>query len=175
MSKRFGRNQKRALTAKMQQAQGEASRFEEAYTLNKALSDRQGRQLRSLEHSMDRVARILGDRFYGLPPISQRVQNLRDSMRIPKQRSVLPFMPNEDVAEMLVFAVEELQSISASVQLETMREMIHIYLETPDGRKAYALSRRAWHEMKGDREHMAEHFGRLIGNELAHFIASGER
>jgi hypothetical protein len=175
MSKRFGRNQKRALTAKMQHALGEASRFEDAYTLNKALSDRQGRQLRSLEYSMDRVASILGDRFYGLPPITQRVRDLRDSMRIPKQRSVLPFMPNEDVAEMLVYAVQELQSITASVQLENMREMIHIYLETPDGRKAYALSRSAWHQMKGDREHMAEHFSRVIGAELSHFIANGER
>lgn len=175
MSKRFGRNQKRTLTAKMQDAQIEARRFEEAYAMSKALSEHQGRQLHALENSMGRVAGILGDRFYGLPPIKQRVDDLRQSMRIPKkQRSVLTFVPNEEFAEMLTFAVEELQSVTASVQLEAMRGMIHINLETPDGRKAYALSLSAWHQMKGDREYMAERFSRLIGSELAHFIAKGE-
>ena len=186
MSKRFGRNQRRALSAQVaelaEKASYEASkadRYIEADRMNRGLLGHQSGQVENLKQALRDVADALGKNFYGLPAVVQEIDRMYPGQRIrmPKPLTSAELMPlsSDQLCELVTCAVYELESISATVKRDQIMGDVHVLLETPDGRKAYAVSQSAWQELRRDPKRMRQQFLPMIADELARFIAGGER
>lgn len=170
MSKRFGRNQKRALRAKVDQ-------FAEAHEMDRALLSRQRQQIDTLNAAIKTVAIELGDHFFALPPVQRAVDRIFDTYRLPKQipAAALRFLEGEELCHLVEHAVYELSMVTASAARDKITGSVHIMLKTPDGRTGYAVSMSAWESIRRDKRRMAQQFLPMIADEMAHFIATGER
>lgn len=170
MSRRFGRNQKRALRTELTIAQGNADKFQYAYELADGINKHQNHLVREQTDALQRIARVLGPNFYGLAPIKRRLDHLGNSFQLPKMRDPIEFLDNRELPEMVAYAVEQLQAVQAKVRRDQITGAVHILLETPDGRRTYAVSASAWAQMKRDRRYMAEVLVKEIGQAMAEYI-----
>lgn len=170
MSKRFGRNQKRALLKQI-------SQYATSIEMDRALLSRQRQQIHSLNDTIKTVANELGDHFFALPPVRRAVDGIFHNYRLPKETpaAALRFLEGDELCHLVSHAVHELSLVTASVARDKITGSVHIMLETPDGRKAYAVSMSAWESIRRDKRRMAQQFLPMIADEMAHFIASGER
>lgn len=149
MSKRFGRNQKRAMRELLANAESKASSLEEGISQANILS----RHLRQkLDHAQDvirEVAYVLGDTFIALPVRTSSVQMLMDRYRVPAIRdmpSLREAMYSHGAAEQCVsMMVHELQGNQLKTTRDHLRGMIHVAYLTPKGDRHYAISESAWY------------------------------
>jgi len=145
MSRRFGRNQKRAMRSALVEFGKQLE-----YTQNTVNSLRQ--QMYSNEQALRLVASILGDDFVGLEPRTIKVDSL--------DRPYYPFQPRSsmdkfnafadpgDLADAVACSVLEIEPNRAKVVY--YEEQIRFHLMTPAGEAAYGMSRQAWERMPAD-------------------------
>lgn len=186
MSKRFGRNQRRALSAQVAELADKAAyetdraeRYIESDRMNRELLSHNAAKVEELTQALRDIAEVLGPHFYGLPAVIHTIDQIYPGYRyrLPKPLTLAEVMPlsSRDLCELVTHAVYELQAISATVRRDKIMGDVHVLLETPDGRKAYAVSQSAWHQLRRDPKRMRQEFLPMIADELARFIAGGER
>lgn len=170
MSKRFGRNQRRAL-------QAEVNKYVTAHEMDRALLGRQRQKIETLTAAMRTVAGELGEHFFGLPPVQHAVDRIFDTYRLPKQvpAEALMFIEGAELCALVEHAVYNLSMVASSVERDRITGSVHIMLEAPDGKRFYAVSASAWESLRRDKRRMAQQFLPMIADEMASFIARGER
>lgn len=150
MSRRFGRNQKRAMRAEID-AKGAAVKDLER-RLDAVIANQ-----RPMRETIDNVARALGKHFIGLPPITQAVNRLADSHRIPTLKrtfdTIMPLVDDDMARSMVDLAVHELDvhRFDSRAPCQTLGGDMHIYLRTNQGQIAYAISDTALASMDAKR------------------------
>lgn len=178
MSKRFGRNQKRAMRELIEFNAKTAANLSESLLMEQGLKAHIRDKLDEANEILADVARILGRNFAGLKPevreISEQQREYPYRMHPPIPTDFAQF--NSDAApELVSYQLYELEHIYPKIVRDRITEAVHIHLQTPDGRKSYAVSASAWFQMKMDRRRMFKEFAPMIADELAHFISRGER
>lgn len=170
MSKRFGRNQRRALRE-------EVEKYVKAHEMDRALLGRQRQQIETLTAAMRTVANELGQHFFGLPPVQRDVNRVFDIYRLPKPiaAETLMFIEGAELCALVEHAVYNLSVMTASVERDRITGSVHIMLETPDGKRFYAVSESAWDSLRRDKSRMAQQFLPMVASEMASFIARGGR
>lgn len=170
MSKRFGRNQRRALRE-------EVNKYATAHEMDRALLGIQRQQIKTLTAAMRTVAGELGEHFFGLPPVQRAVDRVFDIYRLPKPiaAEALMFIEGAELCALVEHAVYNLSMVAASVDRDRITGSVHIMLETPDGKRFYAVSGSAWESLRRDKRRMAQQFLPMIADEMANFIARSER
>lgn len=179
MSKRFGRNQKRVMREQIAFNAKTASNLSDALLMEQGLKAHIREKLDEATEILGGVARILGRHFAGLKPEVHQIDSHRREYpyRLHPPAFDIDFSTffENDVPKLVSVQLYELEHVYPKAVRDQITGDVHIHLQTPDGRRSYAVSGSAWHQMKKDRRRMADEFGRMIGEELAAFIAGGER
>lgn len=171
MSKRFGRNQKRAMRQDIYNLQEKLGVKNEALNMCQGLAAHMRTEIREQQEALDRVARVLGKHFFGLPAVKDRMSYLPEPYRMAAEASITRAFGAREVPELVTYATEQLQYLRSETLRNPITGAVHIELETPDGRRTYALSYQAWQEMKKDKDYMARIIAREVSQSLAEFIA----
>lgn len=162
MSRRFGRNQKRAMRAKIAGLEFMADlRQQEVAKLS---SD-----LRDANTVVERTAQVLGDHFATLPAQTREVKEMQSSFQV----SI--FQPNRSYsiqgAVMHALSAMEIDVYQASLHVDDLRNMIHLRYASESGQVGYGLSQQAWLRLReGELKEMIQ---KQIAPEMARLLARG--
>jgi hypothetical protein len=131
---------------------------------------------RNNRETVSNVARILGESFIGLPPVTRLVQRIEHNYRMPERMPLdrlLECSPDDAKREMVagLLHIIECRPLHLRSQIDDMRRLIHMRLETPDGQIGYALTDDAWLQMRNDRR-IVEYLGEMVASELAQHFRS---
>lgn len=141
MSRRFGRNQKRAMRSALVEFGKQLE-----HTQNTVNSLRQ--QMYTNEQALRLVARVLGDDFVGLEPrrilIDTFDRTYYQAPRMPMERLMELAEPGE-LADAVAYSVLEIEPNRAKVAY--YEEQIRFRFDTPSGDVSYGMSRQAWDRM----------------------------
>ena len=139
MSKRFGRNQRRALRQQLEQEQQRAQQLAgNLEYISRSSSGERAELLRVLRN----VADTLGEHFAALPAQVRKSTGLPDVIFERGRsisRSMSPHGMISAVSEMI--EIIELHRIDASSNIDMLRGAICVHLKTPAGRSACYISR----------------------------------
>ena len=158
MSKRFGRNQKRAMRAKMIE-------LERAVELLKLEAEMVRSQLRNANAIIERTAQVLGDHFVTLPLKTQELTG------IPNRFKVSIFKPHlhryAEINEAVLDALEyiNMDTHQTFVRIDELRGMVHMRCRSIGGDVAYALSDQAYRKLS--EAHLVDLISQQIAPEMA--------
>lgn len=177
MSKRYGRNQKRAARQAIAELQKSSQMLNDALLMQQGISEHQRRKIETMRESLDDVARELGPYFYGLAPVKRLIDEHQDRFRLPAPIpfDALRFVDNDEISRLVSHAVYELSFLKASIERDRITGSVHVDLETPSGKRCYALSASAWESMRKDEKRLFRQLAPMIADELAKFIARDGR
>ena len=159
MSKRYGRNQKRAAREKIVELQRalDMQRGIAVYTRNK---------MDNYEATINRVAKVLGPNFYGLPAVKREVDVVRQNYRMPSADSASAFMMMQPdmKADLVRYAVNNLDVMLCTSDMDYLRDTVHLMLHGRDGKIGYAISRNAMETATV--EDVIPYFTQLVAREM---------
>ena len=143
MSKRFGRNQKRAMRADLSNARASLERKEKELAATR-------QSVRPMRDALDDVARVLGKHFIGLPTVEHYVNELQDRYRMPRATPAdfLPLSDNHDMAMLVSIAMDYLEVGRMRSVVDELRGQIHVRFRLPDGELSYGISMSAMKSMR---------------------------
>ena len=156
MSKRFGRNQKRAMRAQI------AGR-DDIIALKDQSLDRIYKDLKQANEVMERTAQVLGDHFATLPVQTVEVKEMLDRFRVSIFQPNRCSYVNEAVLSALHYI--EMEPYQAGVRADELRGTIHMRYESLSGEVGYALSDHAWRQLSED--HLVELLKQQIAPRMA--------
>lgn len=137
MSKRFGRNQKRAMREEIAKEKERASLSERH--LKASISNQA-----PIREALNRVASVLGKHFYGLPPVQMHIGAIQKSYRMPRIQDAAVFAETGLMSSLINYAIDELSVMSCSAARDEMRGTVHLRFETPAGHFGYGISEAAF-------------------------------
>lgn len=159
MSKRYGRNQKRAAAAKLADLQ-------HALDMNNGLHSHMRRRLDNYEATIKTVVRVLGPHFYGLPVVKREVDTIRHNYQMPKidQEQAFSMMGADIQLSLVRHSINTLDVMTCSTKFDKLKESVHIVLQTPDGKIGYAISESALNQAQYD--DVLPHIIQMIAKEM---------
>lgn len=155
MSKRFGRNQKRAMRAQIDSALrlSETQKTLKLEAMRQLVSTRD--RIHDLERAIELTREVLGEFFVTLPPVTKELHQGVDVLDVPHSQPRDRYMPYQDCAELVGMAMrfEQLEAIRHDIQkhFEDLRGMMHIRFRTGAGTMSYAFSPNSFKGMKRER------------------------
>lgn len=160
MSKRFGRNQKRKARQAIDQANAWIANKDETIKLLLRTNDIQSK-------AIDDTVRVLGRRFFTLPPDEMDLDYRLDRVRLPVMRELGPYMTarNSDNIAKLSMALHEVEIMRPETVRDELRRAVHFNVRYAGGRWGYAISDQAIRECPEDM------LTQMISQELANYIA----
>lgn len=162
MSRRFGRNQKRAMRAKI-------ADLENQNELKERKTEDLRNDLRLANTVIERTAQVLGDHFATLPVQTYEVKEMQSRFQV----SI--FRPNREYhmqrAVMDALNTVDVDVYQASLHVDELRSMIHLRYASESGQVGYGLSQQAWMRLReGQLQEMIE---KQIAPEMARLLARG--
>lgn len=136
MSRRFGRNQKRAMRATI------LEQATELRSADKRISELKNAQ-RTMRDALEEVARVISPYFIGLPATARQVDMITHNYRVPARAAIqnyLPTVSNGEMASLISCAVYELENHRVDGVLDKLRNQVHFYLRSGRGECAYSIS-----------------------------------
>lgn len=130
MSRRFGRNQKRALIK-------QAEQLRDALAMSNGLTADQRATISLQDESLRRVADLLGPYFAGLPPRNMPAREIPREWRIPGTPRATAATVYEQIDTL---RVHTLKFIDAESFVDKLSGRMHIKVETPLGVVAYGFT-----------------------------------
>lgn len=159
MSRRFGRNQKRALRAQIRAQEQEIERF-------KVIRESLNARLKHADEVIERTAQVLGDHFVTLPVKTHEVKDLLERFQV----SI--FQPNRsyaiNAAVMRALEVVDIDVYRASLRVDELRGSIHMRYQSINGDVGYGLSEDAWRKLS--EAHLVDMVTKQIAPEMAKFL-----
>lgn len=155
MSKRYGRNQKR----KARQVEQD---LREAVQMDRALLQRQRRDIDAMAGVIQDTRRVLSHHFATLPAQEEWVQHMH-GIRLPLHNSATRYGFPDEIATELSCYLQRLETLEASGRLEPFGQL-HMRLRTPTGEVGYSISPGAFRGF--DRQRLADHLAREISRLL---------
>lgn len=161
MSKRFGRNQKRAMREQIKIL--ERSVLCKNEKINELRTD-----LYASSVVIERTKQVLGDHFVTLPVQTTEVEDMlrRFKVSIFSPTEVSYSKTNSAVLDALDYI--ELDTHQASVHADELRGMIHMHYRSISGEVAYSLSDNAWRKLS--ESHLVELLKQRIAPEMAQHL-----
>lgn len=171
MSKRFGRNQKRAMREKIKEVE----------YLNQVCSEllKSVRTERDdLREVVDRTKCVLGEHFISLPLKTLEVEEILDRFQ------VIPFQPHRifspsqsyEAQAMVLESLHylDMETHQSSLRVEELRGTMHMRYRSVSGEVAYSLSDHAWRNLS--EAHLIDLLKKQIAPEMAqHLIRERKR
>lgn len=159
MSRRFGRNQKRAMRAQI--------RANEKIIECKTQSIKEMRRdLDEANAVIERTSQVLGDHFVTLPVKTVEVKDLLERFQV----SI--FQPNRsyaiNAAVMRALEVIDIDVYRASLRVDELRGSIHMRYQSISGDVGYGLSEDAWRKLS--EAHLIDMVTKQIAPEMAKFL-----
>lgn len=138
MSKRFGRNQKRALRAQLAECRGQLRKSQETcQALRQQMSEN--------EQCVRDVGQILGKHFAGLPPQFVRAMNIHPDMYLPACGASTDDPQVRSVRYHLMLLTKY-----QGARRDELSEMLHCRFITPAGDMAYGINEEAFRRMPSE-------------------------
>lgn len=140
MSKRFGRNRRRAMEARI-------SQLEDAHKMDRALQAHMRGTLDRQNSTIQRVQRILGDYFIALEPRTLRTD--AHNIRVPKpiEMANVEMLSGTTMCEVLDRNLTVLERVDFRTHRDALTAKMHIRVATPLGTAGYAFSDGAFQYM----------------------------
>lgn len=151
MSKRFGRNQKRALVAQLEQKEidigllrrmGESART----AIRQKEKDLRGMTI-NLETAIEAIQEartILGEYFAGLPPTVLEVANIPKFVTLPRRVLLSDVSGCADEFVQTARMVERLEAVEGGAWADDLTGKMHVQFKTPLGDVAYGFNHRTF-------------------------------
>lgn len=153
MSKRFGRNQKRALVAQLAQTTSDKGVLQRMVEGTQATNRQQQKDLRGLQtnliialEALDTVRARLGRYFAGLPPTVLEVEHIPKYVTLPVPSGLGTADIGSHVAEIVDVAsmVERLSAVECGAWTNDLLAQMHVIFKTPLGDVAYSFNHRTF-------------------------------
>lgn len=163
MSRRFGRNQKRAMQKSIEQ-------LKSSLQMQEGLARHMRERMSESDYTIRLVAEILGENFVGLPPEEISIEDSSQTVSVhARHGSDIRMMRDEDVMRGLQFSIHRLEKMQLSIQRDKMMGDIHFRYSTPSGDVGYTVSRSTWDSLpKSVRFEIAYH---NIAKDMAHYLS----
>ena len=168
MSKRFGRNQKRAMRQQINAAQEQSEKFEHAHQMSLGLQKYTSARLEEAASTLRLVAEILGKNFVALEPEQINVYGHSVPMPRPQPRNIQR-MHSTEIIESVTESLLNFKLCEFKAELDALRENIHFRYITPAGDVGYAINAQEW--LKMPRRVRIEFAQREIARDMAHNLA----
>lgn len=171
MSKRFGRNQKRAMREKIKEAEYFNQLCSELMKSVRTERD-------DLREVVDRTKCVLGEHFISLPLKTLEVKDILDRFQVTPFQPHKFFTPNQS-REMQAMVLEslhylEMETHQSSLRVDELRGTIHMRYRSISGEVAYSISEHAWHKLS--EAHLVDLLKQQIAPEMAqHLIRERKR
>lgn len=157
MSKRFGRNQKRAMREQIAHQRSEQASLERMYDNSRGQLRATEARVHELNSAIELTREVLGEFFVTLPPVTKPLREGVDVLHLahsqPRDRyDRMIYGACAEVVDM-VQRFESLEAIRSDIQqhFEGVRGMMHIRFRTAAGVMSYAFSPNSFKGMKRDR------------------------
>ena len=144
MSKRFGRNQKRAMRNKIQ---NQEKLLEHHIEIISSLNW----DIRQANNIVNRTADILGEHFASLPSKTTEVKEI-----LPRYRNFTPHQssytsgPISTAAIFVDNALDYIDTYQAALSIDDLRKTMHMRYISHSGSVGYGLSDTAWRKLSED-------------------------
>jgi hypothetical protein len=176
MSKRFGRNQKRALVAQLQTekeiSQALHSKFNQsdyARKMDQQLNKELGQIISEQKYIIEDVKRMFGEYF-----IAFNAQCVDDNLKVlpeyyyVQDREIMNFssmaMRNTCANEIVRRTIKHLQVSKGTIHVDAIRQDIHFYLKTSNGDLGYCVDPQTWRKIP--RRNLIQMICEMFANEL---------
>lgn len=164
MSRRFGRNQKRAMRADIKSAESRERAQKmlklEALSLVKSTSEK----IYELEKAIEHTRQVLGEFFVTLPPITKQVRVGVDVFDMPVTEPARAYYPyGADVPELTsqLARFEQLEVMGHQIErIAELRGMMHLRIKNGAGLMSYAFNQHSFRGFR--REKVADIITRSI-------------
>lgn len=165
MSKRFGRNQKRAMRAQIRD-------HEEAIKIKNQTILELKRILNESNAVIERTSQVLGDHFVTLPVKTREVEEIlnRFQVSIFNWGSCIPrSIPRSvKINQAVDYALFYIDTHQASVRFNELQQTIHMRYSCINGDVAYALSPMAWKKLS--HAHLENLIAQQVAPEMARVL-----
>lgn len=166
MSKRFGRNQKRAMRL---QIQSQAELIER----NKNALGSIKTDLNQANEIINLTAEILGEHFISLPVKTKEVEEIQGRYRYSVRMPPISYVSHGEMAirSFVDNMLSYIETHEANIFVDELRHTIHMRYQSLSGRAAYGLSEKAWRSLSEDqlvvliKEQIAHDMARLLVRE----------
>lgn len=161
MSKRFGRNQKRAMRAQIRAAE----KIIEIKT--QSIKDIR-RHLDAANTIIERTSQVLGDHFVTLPVKTREVEEILNRFQVsifPDRAGILRSVKINQAVDYALFYIDTHQ---ASVRFDELQQTIHMRYSCINGDVAYALSPMAWKKLS--HAHLENLIAQQVAPEMAKLL-----
>lgn len=152
MSKRFGRNQKRALRAQIREKEQVIEFKDQA---NRELL----RRLNEANTVIERTSQVLGDHFVTLPVKTREVEEILEQFKVSIFQPGRSYAINSAV--MRALEVIDIDTYRASLRVDELRGTVHMRYQSISGDVGYGLSEQAWRKLS------EAHLIDLVTNQIA--------
>lgn len=145
MSKRFGRNQKRAMRNKIQ---NQCKLLEHHIGFIDSLNV----DLRHANEIINRTADILGEHFASLPVKTKEVKEIQDRYRYSVRIPSPSYVSHGEMAirSFVDSTLSYIETHEANMFVDELRHTIHMRYQSLSGCAAYGLSEKAWRSLSED-------------------------
>lgn len=136
MSRRYGRNQRRAHRQELAEAQKQNEHLQSTVSLLRETGRRNADCVRF-------TAEVLGKHFATLPDSVQVVSKIPESIRLPQAMRFRGYVA-EDVVGPLSYTLHALEANRTELRLDDIQKAMRVTYRTPTGIFAYAMTLDAW-------------------------------
>ena len=156
MSKRFGKNQKRKFATEVETLKKQVEHLKRDLIASE-------RNRKSDKETIHYVAKIFGQHFAGLEPMTDIVARVPFAHRIAEIQFPEFSTYHHDVQLFVdrVLRIIELRPLEFKKTVDQLKRQVHLFLQTPSGEVAYAMSNEAWEQLRRDRR-IGEHITRSM-------------
>lgn len=167
MSRRFGRNQKRAMRNQIQlQEKLLEQHIEHISSLN--------HDLRQANEVINLTAEVLGEHFATLPVQTAEVKEIRERYEYPKrQTSRYSFGGMNPVISAVQYSLCYIDTYQADAKVDELSGAVHMRYESISGDVAYGVSEEAWRRLP--EEILVNKFAEQIATKMATVLVRAKK
>lgn len=145
MSKRFGRNQKRAMRNKIQ---NQEKLLEHHIEIISSLNW----DIRQANEIINRTADILGEHFASLPVKTKEVKEIQNRYRYSVRMSVPSYASHGEMAirSFVNSTLSYIDTYQAALSIDDLRNTMHMRYISHSGSVGYGLSETVWRKLSED-------------------------
>lgn len=146
MSRRFGRNQKRAMRAQIAAVEKQNADLQYRNNECKVLMQLKDQRISILRETVDLTAQVLGEYFISLPIKTQEVMEIVDLLRLPapETRGSYDEPSTQRRWQAVQQAVLHLELHRTDAHLDELQQCVHLRVHSVSGQVGFGLSDQAW-------------------------------
>lgn len=162
MSKRFGRNQKRAMRKQMAELENKVQHLRSITSKQRSEKRVFISKLLKARRTLELVAEVLGPNFVGLEPPTIEVSHIPDYWNIPKLDTIRSY--DWQLMDHVAQEINLIETNRLTIVDRPFMEGVSIRLTTKEGDIAFGLSQELWHKLND------KTLGEVLHREISHIL-----